>query len=180
MKVVISGSPGSGKTSVISALREKGHHCYDEVSRSVIQWGAEQGYKNYFLEAPVAFSEKIWTARMEQYNQATQQQHLHRYSFLDRGLHDSVAYLHYLNQQHNSWEAQLQQHTYDKVFLLPPWEAIYTKDQQRLEDFTTAKALYPHLSTIYKKYHAAVWEVPADTVQARVEFILQTLENEQS
>jgi predicted ATPase len=180
MKIVISGSPGSGKTSVIDALRDQGYHCLEEVSRTVIQWGTDQGYTNYFLEDPLSFSEKIWDARREQFYQAKKEEQKHRYSFLDRGLHDSVAYLHYLETQQEEWEEQLAHYTYDVVFLMPPWEAIYKQDKQRFEDFNTAQQLYPFLSKVYHKHHAHVWEVPFDTVEKRVDFILNTLRNAHS
>jgi len=35
-KVVITGGPGTGKTSVIKELMDRGYKCYDEGSRDVI------------------------------------------------------------------------------------------------------------------------------------------------
>ena len=41
--VVLIGGPSSGKTTLIDALKEKGHTCYPEVSREVIREAQEQG-----------------------------------------------------------------------------------------------------------------------------------------
>ena len=34
---IITGGPGSGKTSIIEALRKLGYHCVDEVGRKIIR-----------------------------------------------------------------------------------------------------------------------------------------------
>ena len=34
---IITGGPGSGKTSIIEALRERGYRCVDEVGRKIIR-----------------------------------------------------------------------------------------------------------------------------------------------
>ena len=39
--VVLIGGPSSGKTTLIDALKEKGHTCYPEVSREVIREAQE-------------------------------------------------------------------------------------------------------------------------------------------
>ena len=32
-KIVISGGPGGGKTTIINSLKDMGYYCYDEISK---------------------------------------------------------------------------------------------------------------------------------------------------
>ena len=36
-RIVISGGPSSGKTTLINELKKLGHNCFDEVSREIIE-----------------------------------------------------------------------------------------------------------------------------------------------
>jgi len=46
--------------------------------------------------------------------------------FYDRGIPDVLAYMDYFKQDiPDNFNAICKEHTYDHVFLLPPWEAIY-------------------------------------------------------
>ena len=42
-KIVLIGGPGTGKTSVLNALKEKGFYCFDEVSREVTLKAQKEG-----------------------------------------------------------------------------------------------------------------------------------------
>ena len=44
-KIVISGGPGSGKTTLVNLLRLKGYECIDEFSRTLIKRAQKQGEK---------------------------------------------------------------------------------------------------------------------------------------
>ena len=177
MKIVITGGPSSGKTALIEALIAKGHTGMHEVSRKLIRWGLENGYNDYFLEDPEGFSQKLWLGRVAQYESADKLlvEQPEKPVFMDRGIHDIVAYLRYQNQHHPQWEQALEKYAYDAVFLLPPWEAIYQKDTERFEDYETAQALYQQLKKIYTDSHYRVYEVPKDTIANRIDYLLNTL-----
>ena len=66
---------------------------------------------------------------------------------------------------------QAQIYTYDKVFLLPPWEDIYVPDTERYETFEQAMEIHKHLVTVYKRFMMPIIEVPKASVDKRVEFI---------
>ncbi|PID68155.1 MAG: hypothetical protein CR968_03115, partial [Flavobacteriia bacterium] len=36
-RYIITGAPGSGKSSLLEALKLRGYHCFDEVSRLIIK-----------------------------------------------------------------------------------------------------------------------------------------------
>ena len=65
---------------------------------------------------------------------------------------------------------------YDAVFLLPPWKAIFTSDNERYENFEQSETIHSHLADTYTKYGYNLIEVPFGTIKERVNFILQTLD----
>ena len=67
-KIVITGGPGSGKTSLVSYLLNIGHQCIPEISRAVTIEAQKQGIEQLFLEDPILFSQKLLEGRLAQFN----------------------------------------------------------------------------------------------------------------
>ncbi|MEC7173627.1 MAG: AAA family ATPase, partial [Bacteroidota bacterium] len=42
-KIVISGGPGSGKTTLVNLLKDKGYRCFEEFSRILIDRAQKSG-----------------------------------------------------------------------------------------------------------------------------------------
>ena len=51
-RILITGSPGSGKTTLIKGLKKKGYKVFYEFSRSLIKSHDNEGNKNLFLVQP--------------------------------------------------------------------------------------------------------------------------------
>jgi len=56
---VITGGPGSGKTTLVKELEAKGFACLHEISRQIILEAQQQGIDQLFLEDPLLFSRKL-------------------------------------------------------------------------------------------------------------------------
>lgn len=172
--VVLIGGPSSGKTTLIEALKEKGHTCYPEVSREVIKEAQEQGIEQLFLEKPLLFSELLLEGRKKQYHLA--QQESASVVFLDRGIPDVLAYMHYIGDAYPSFFDQAcKDHAYTTIFVLPPWKEIYISDAERYENYEQAVLIHNHLTETYKNYGYTLTEVPKESVANRVDFILKHL-----
>ena len=177
LKVVISGGPGSGKTTVIEILKKMGYFCYDELSRSIIKEGKSKGLENYFLSHPKAFSEAIFEGRKKHFEQADQIDRIEKnpYIFFDRGIHDVFAYLDALGESDTLWKKKVLAYSYDLVFLLPPWEAIYTQDEERMENYEQAAYFYTYIESIYKETNIPILIIPEGSPSERTAFIIKHL-----
>ena len=172
--IVIIGGPGTGKTTIIDGLVAKGHCCYPEISREVTLEAKKQGIEQLFLEKPLLFSELLLEGRKKQFQNATKEPH--EIVFIDRGIPDVLAYMHYIGDSYPAtFDAACREHTYSKIFILPPWEEIYISDAERYENFEQAKLIYNHLTETYQNYGYKLIEVPKDTVDNRILFILDEI-----
>ena len=174
--IVIIGGPGTGKTTIIDGLVENGYCCYPEISRQVTAQAQLQGIEQLFLENPLLFSELLLEGRKKQFLDAHQEPH--NIVFLDRGIPDVLAYMHYIGDSYPSFfDAACKEHIYSKIFILPPWEDIYVSDQERYENFEQAQLIHDHLVETYQNYGYKLIEVPKDTVDKRILFILDQISN---
>ena len=174
--IVIIGGPGTGKTTIIDGLVENGYCCYPEISRQVTAQAQQQGIEQLFLENPLLFSELLLEGRKKQFLDAHQEPH--NIVFLDRGIPDVLAYMHYIGDSYPSFfDSACKEHIYSKIFILPPWEEIYVSDQERYENFEQAQLIHDHLVETYEKYGYELIEVPKDTLDKRILFILEQISN---
>ena len=173
-KLVITGGPSTGKTTLINALALKNYNCLEEVSRAIIQEAQQQGIAQLFLEAPLRFSERLLEERLLQYNTAINS--TSKYVFLDRGIPDILAYMDYTKTAYPAAFCKAAASTpYDMVFLLEPWQAIHTTDGERYESFEQAQDIHKCILNTYKTYNYTPITVPFGTVEERVTFITNTL-----
>ncbi|MEL4307713.1 ATP-binding protein [Joostella sp. CR20] len=172
-KIVITGGPGTGKTSVIDFLKENGHQCLLEISRQVTLEAREQGIEQLFLTDGLLFSNKLLEGRIQQHKAS---EALTGTVFFDRGIPDVPAYMNYAGDTYPSYfKEACDTYRYDKVFLLPPWEAIYTSDNERYENFEQAQEIHIHLKKMYEDCGYSLVEVPVGSVEERAKFVLSHL-----
>ena len=174
-RVVFTGGPGSGKTSVIKFLEQLGYPSATEVGRKVIQTQTERNGTALPWKDKVAFRDAMGLEELSNYK-------VHGDSaltFFDRSIIDSYGY----SQLEQIAISELllrscSELTYHKkVFIFPPWEAIYENDIERKQDFNEAVATYHEMVEAYEKFGYELIEVPKVSVQERAEFILYTVGN---
>lgn len=162
-RVVITGGPGSGKTALIESLKSEGYSCFDEVSRAIIQQeNIQTSFKDFDFESAV------FKQRLEDFK--TAQDGL---SFYDRSLVDGLAYMQ-LNQVKipEHFQQMIQEHKYHtEVFIAPPWESIYQKDEERLEDYSEAICIYQELRKVYQANGYHLLELPKVSIEERLAFV---------
>ncbi len=172
--IVIIGGPGTGKSTLIEALINKGYCCYPEISREVTLEAKKQGIDQLFLEKPLLFSEMLLKGRVKQFENALNEPH--EIVFIDRGIPDVIAYMDFIGDNYPElFDIACQENKYTKTFILPPWQEIYVSDSERYENFEQAQLIYNHLVITYKKYGYDLIEVAKNSVENRVDFILKSI-----
>lgn len=175
-RIVITGGPGTGKSTLIKQLEKSGHPCLHEVSREVILKARKEGIEQLFLQNPLLFSEMVLAGRLKQFQELSQSKE--DLIFYDRGLHDVLAYLHYFDKPFpEKMHQTCENHSYDMVFILPPWKEIYSTDNERYESFEEAIKIHFHLENTYKNYKYTPIEVPKLPIAQRLSFILKKVKN---
>ncbi len=173
-KIVITGGPGTGKSSIIEHLINRGFTCLEEISRQVTITAKKEGIDQLFLTNPLLFSERLLKGRLNQFTDANA--YVNETVFFDRGIPDVLAYMDFIGDNYPQHFVDVCKDTiYDAVFILKPWKAIYTKDQERYENFEQALTIHKHLVNTYMNYNYTLIDVPFDTVENRTNFILKVL-----
>jgi predicted ATPase len=172
-RIVLTGAPSTGKTSVVARLHELGHPVLHEISRDIItqegtKLGGEDPWRNL-----LAFSEVIWKLRSRQHHDA---ESFDGDVFFDRSLLDTLSYLQAGDKPIPEWMDAAPFPYHYKVFIFPPWEAIYRTDGERWEPFETAVRVHEALVSTYTSAGYELVEVPRKSVDERVEFILHVLQ----
>ena len=172
-RIVISGAPGTGKTSLIKELSSLGYKCHNEVSRAIISNQLKiKGVVTPWQDLE-AFSNVVIHERLKQYLKAS-----NKIEFYDRSIVDSFAYLLKDNMSiKEEWNTIAKKHKYfDKVFITPPWEEIYHNDHERKENFKTATKIHAYLIKAYEEFDYKIIFIPKAPIKERINFILTEIE----
>lgn len=180
-KIVITGGPGTGKTSIINELKNKNHYCFDEVIRALtleakneIDTNSQISNPIAFVNDPLDFNTKLLNGRLNQFKQAAD---INKpLIFFDRGIPDVLAYMDFFNQEYgHEFLKTCDTNRYSHIFLLPPWEAIYKSDNERFETFEEAVKIHEALKQVYSNLAYNIIEVPFGTIEKRIDFIINNI-----
>ena len=180
---MITGGPATGKTSVIRGLQDAGYLCFHEIIRDLTTEAKESGDLSSLdtnpinsVTNPLEFNRKLLTGRIEHFLES--QKFQEGLAFFDRGIPDVLAYMHFYDQViEPEFIEAAELHKYDKVFLLPMWREIFSTDKERFENYDDALKIEDSLRKTYSDYGYEVIEVPFDSIENRVNFILKTANN---
>jgi predicted ATPase len=183
-RIVITGGPSVGKTSLIENLKSLDYVCFPEVIREFTiaetENKATENLKSnpiVFADDSVLFNQRLIAGRAKQYQES--QQLDSDYIFFDRGLPDVLAYMDFFGQTYDATFTKVcEDMAYDMVFILPPWETIFALDGERYESYEELIQLNEFLTERYTHFGNAPIVVPKDTVSERVQFIINKLAEE--
>ncbi len=173
-KIVITGGPGTGKSTIIKELVKRNFTCMHEISRAVTQNARQNGTEQLFLTKPLLFSELLLEGRVNQYIEAEKGNSA--MVFFDRGIPDVHAYMNYIGVDYPKTYINTSNfYRYNYIFLMAPWEEIYITDDERYENFEQALAIHNHLEKTYAALNYSIIAVPTGTIEERTDFILASI-----
>ena len=171
-RIVITGAPGSGKTTLLLALQVLGYTIVGDTARTIIQDRRSRGLSP--RPDPYAFAQEALRIDMENFV-------YHAGDpgpvFFERGVLDALCLLDHVRPLNESelsmWLSKYRY--FSKVFLLPPWQAIYVNDAERDHTFEHAEMVDRIAREWYRRCGYQILEVPMVSVDERCMFVLQAL-----
>lgn len=167
---VLTGGPGGGKTTLLDALAEHDYRVMPESARSIIKERLATGLPP--RPDPISFAQEILSSDIGKHQSVAA---CERATFFDRGVLDA---LYMLNKESVLTQADIanaiEAFPYNPVvFLLPPWEEIYGTDAERDQTFKESLKVFEGMKSWYSQWGYQALEVPRDTIDERVKFVLQ-------
>lgn len=171
---VVTGSPGSGKSSLIDAMSKRGFRSMPEAGRAVIQDQVGIGGSALPWSDRAMFAELMLGWELRSYREARA---MNGPVLMDRGIPDVVGYLTLCGlpvPDHIETAARL--HRYNKqVFLAPYWEAIFIQDAERKQDLKEARATGRIMAETYDRLGYQLVELPLAGIEERADFVVDFL-----
>jgi predicted ATPase len=145
-RVVLTGGPGAGKTTLLATLAAIGFTTVEESARAII---AERLAGGASRRPDIAtFAREILRRDIEKYLGQSQS----TWVFYDRGVIDALGLLQEVAPlPARELDTMLSRYRFhSSVFILPPWEVIYTNDGARDQSFAVAVDVHDKVVQWYR------------------------------
>ena len=171
---VITGGPGSGKSSLIAALTEAGFRTVPEAGRAIIQDQVASGGDALPWGDRAAFAERMLAWELRSHRAACA---LPGPVLFDRGVPDVLGYLMLCGlPAPDPVRRAAETHRYNRrVFLAPHWPAIFTQDAERKQNTAEAEATCAMMARTYTELGYEVMPLPLASIEERVAFVMENL-----
>jgi predicted ATPase len=171
---VITGGPGSGKSTLTEALAKHRIATMPEAGRAIIQHQVAIGGKALPWSDRSAFAELMLRWEMRSYQAALQ---LSGPVVFDRGVPDVIGYLRLVGlpvPPHMERAARILRY-HSPVLIAPPWREIFLQDAERKQSFEEAQATHQALVETYSSLDYQLIPLPLVPVEQRAQFVIATL-----
>ncbi len=171
---VVTGGPGSGKSTLIAALAGHGIRSMPEAGRAIIQDQVAIGGEALPWSDRRAFAELMLSWEIRSYRAALR---IDGPVIFDRGVPDVAAYLRLSELPVPAYlERAAQTFRYHRrVFVAPPWREIFAQDAERKQSFEEAQATYEAVTGTYSTLGYELIPLPVASVEERVLFVLAAI-----
>lgn len=171
---ILTGAPGSGKSTLINALREKGYICVDEPARAIIAEQKAIDGEGLYNKDKKLFLELMLSRMVYQYQQFDRG---NGPVIFDRGIPDMIGYAKLFEVDVKSAINASKIYQYNKnVLFLPSWQEIYTTDEDRIMSFEAAKNFGDLIRQAYTDCEYNIIDVPLADIDERLNFIFKMVE----
>lgn len=167
MRIVITGGPSVGKTTIINNLEIQGYKVVHEIATRLIKEGKILPWddRNKFQKEVLR----------RQLNAESSLLEFDKVTFLDRGAFDGEAYYRIDNLPVPPQFSTIDPSQYDMAFLIEPL-SFFDANEVRREDLEFTTSISDMLERCYTDRKIKVVRVPAMTPEDRVNMILSEVE----
>lgn len=178
---MITGGPGSGKTTLVEALAAHGWPTVPEAAIQVIaelndELGLEQ-QKTWRRAHVEAFQHRVLERQLELEDAATGSAGA-RAVFFDRGVIDGLGYCRHFDQPAPpALVAAARADRYDRVVLLETLPSVVVRGETgRTSDRAASLAIQGRIAEVYAEQGFAPLRLPVASVEERVQLVLERLD----
>ena len=168
---VLTGGPGSGKTTLIEALKAEGFATAPEAGRGIIRGQTAIGGPALPWRDRALFAELMLSWELRSWHAA----HAEPGSvFFDRGVPDTIGYLRLCGlpvPEHITSAAEKFRYA-RRVFVAPPWPEIFTQDEERKQTLDEAERTFRSVTGVYVELGYELVTLPLAPVEERVHFVI--------
>lgn len=171
---IITGGPGSGKTSLIDALAAEGVRHMPEAGRAIIQDQVDIGGTALPWNDREEFARLMLAWELRSYREAVSTSDP---IIFDRGIPDVIGYLRLCGLPVPTpalRAAELRRYA-RRVFIAPPWAAIFKQDAERKQTLAEAEATYNAMIDAYSGLGYELVPLPLVPVAERVRFVREQI-----
>jgi predicted ATPase len=171
---VVTGGPGSGKSTLIAALARLGIATMQEAGRAIIQDQLAIGGTALPWADREAFAELMLSWELRSYREALS---VKGPVVFDRGVPDMAGYFRLCGMpvpQHVERAVEMFRY-HPRVFVAPHWPEIFTQDVERKQTAEEAEATYVAMVEAYSAAGYELIELPKAPVEERVRFVLDRI-----
>ncbi|PZG14237.1 AAA family ATPase [Nonomuraea aridisoli] len=168
--VVVTGGPGSGKSTLVGQLSALGHATQPEAGRAIIQDQVAISGRALPWADPELFAELMLAWDLRSYRAAAG-----RDTVFDRGIVDTVGYLRMLGRPvpPHLRNAALTFRYHRRVFAAPPWPEIYEHDAERRQSLGEAERTYEAVVAAYAEHGYEAVTLPRAPVAELTAFLIE-------
>ncbi|MDT0681769.1 AAA family ATPase [Roseicyclus sp. F158] len=167
---VVTGGPGSGKTSLITELARRGFHTIPESGRAIIREEMKSGGDALPWADRMAYAQRMLERDLCAYSAAKV---LSAPVIFDRGIPDIMGYLSLCGlpvPSHVVAAAGATRYNV-RVFLASYWDEIFTQDTERKQTRDEAVATCAVMRETYTALGYEITELPRADIATRADFV---------
>ncbi|MBR9893535.1 AAA family ATPase [bacterium] len=171
---VVTGGPGAGKTSLITARARRGLHTIPETCRAIIREDKSRVGDARPCEERLAYAERMLERDLRAHSAA---QTLSGPVIFDRGIPDIMGYLTLCSlpvPPHVAAAAKAALYN-ARVFLAPYWDEIFTQDTERTQSRSEAEATFTVMRETYIALGYEITELRRIDIASRADFVCAQL-----